>query len=199
MQKAIVGTISVWCFLLLGTIGTATADEPKLIVGVINNGVAPDRILCNAMAAAQRIFDQGGIATEWVDRSSRPDRPVMLNLRIYPGRVRYRPDPKAFGAALLAPAEAPSDLADIYYGRIEDQGFTAAGVALLLAHVMAHEVGHLLLGREHSAIGLMRAQWSFRDMLLIRKDRLRFSQADVARLQVAVKTRSNALDVVALR
>ena len=34
----------------------------------------------------------------------------------------------------------------------------------MLAHVMAHEVGHLLLPHGHSATGLMRANWDAADL-----------------------------------
>jgi hypothetical protein len=75
-----------------------------------------------------------------------------------------------------------------FYRRIADLAeHNGADVARLLGHVIAHEIGHLLLPCDsHSARGLMRAEWDcaqFEDMV---KGLLAFApeQADLIRTRV---------------
>jgi hypothetical protein len=45
----------------------------------------------------------------------------------------------------------------------------------VLAHAMAHEIGHLLLPYGHAATGLMRAEWDAKDLRLAVHGRLNFT------------------------
>lgn len=63
----------------------------------------------------------------------------------------------------------------------------------LLGHVFAHELGHLLLGaNSHAGVGLMRAQWSSRELSAVNRGGLFFSAAESKRLQNAVLARWQA-------
>jgi hypothetical protein len=65
----------------------------------------------------------------------------------------------------------------------------------LLGHLMAHEVGHLLLPvQSHSPKGLMRAQWSRAELQLALEGRLRFTdeQARLIRSKVSGLTLTDA-------
>jgi hypothetical protein len=62
--------------------------------------------------------------------------------------------------------------------------------AQLLGLAMAHEFGHLLLGpKAHSAEGIMRANWSRRDMELGAKGQLRFTDQQVRHIRADVQSR----------
>ncbi len=96
--------------------------------------------------------------------------------------------PRVFGVAYLVTGTNQGRLATLYSDRIAG---AAARVNLepgtLMGRVLAHEVGHLLLGtREHSETGLMRADWS--DELLHRDaaDEWRFSMVEAAAMQNAL-------------
>jgi len=59
---------------------------------------------------------------------------------------------------------ATGDMASVFYGRVEDfasdADFNGNEMPLILGDVMAHELGHLLLGtNSHSPAGIMRANW----------------------------------------
>jgi len=94
---------------------------------------------------------------------------------------------------LLSPGDS-SNLADVYYSLVEDRAFTNGAVSLLLAHVMAHEVGHLLLGPKHSNRGIMCGWWSPNELTLIQTRRLGFSVTEAQRLQAAVVARLTRVD-----
>ncbi len=66
------------------------------------------------------------------------------------------------------------------------RGASGVDAAILLAHAMAHEIGHLLLPDGHSASGLMRADWSADDLHDAVRGELNFTpeQADVIRARL---------------
>jgi hypothetical protein len=94
--------------------------------------------------------------------------------------------PEAYGMAYLVRATDRGWLATVFSDRI---GSAASRVRVdagtLLGLVMAHEVGHLLLGSDyHSQRGVMRADWQ--DGLLNHmSDEYRFSTLEAARMRQA--------------
>jgi hypothetical protein len=62
---------------------------------------------------------------------------------------------------------------------------------IVLAHAMAHEVGHLLLLYGHSAAGLMRADWDGEDLRLAVRGQLKFTAEQAA----AIRARLSNLPV----
>jgi hypothetical protein len=64
---------------------------------------------------------------------------------------------------------------------------------LILGLIVAHEFGHLLLGKSHSISGIMQAQWNYHDWELAHKRWLLFlpQQATVMRKQL--RTRGETL------
>lgn len=183
--------VQLLCLLTLG-IATLRAAEPTLVVGVCNIAHIPEKVLNPALVEARRIFDEAGVATEWIDRYALPGASVMLNMRVLPGESRNRQAPDAFGSAWLTRPAELSNLADVSYGRVEEKAWPYPNTANLLAHVMAHEVGHLLLGAKHSDTGIMSGQWSAVECTLAQFWRLKFSKAEAARLRAAAKERVKA-------
>jgi len=64
--------------------------------------------------------------------------------------------------------------------------------AVVLGHALAHEVGHLLLGKDsHSPNGVMRALWTEKELLNASAARLLFlpQQAAVIRTEVMARTK----------
>jgi len=53
---------------------------------------------------------------------------------------------------------------------------------------IAHELGHLLLGADHSGQGIMKAEWSVQDLELAKGDKLRFLPTETSALQRAVRS-----------
>jgi len=92
--------------------------------------------------------------------------------------------PEAFGVTYVVRATDRGWLATVFSDRI-DQAASRVGVerGTLLGRVMAHEVGHLLLGTHyHGEAGLMLAEWP--DGMLARKGaEWRFSIFEVARMR----------------
>jgi hypothetical protein len=57
----------------------------------------------------------------------------------------------------------------------------------MLAYVMAHEVGHLLLPAGHSAAGLMGSEWNPRNLSLAVHGRLHFTAEEAGLMQAGVR------------
>lgn len=91
---------------------------------------------------------------------------------------------KCMGYAVLAGEF--STIASVFYHRavdLEDENL--AGRAEILGAMLAHEIGHLLLGRpSHSNTGIMRGVWSDQDLKNIVRGRMWFTARD-AKLLVA--------------
>jgi len=70
------------------------------------------------------------------------------------------------------------------------QSGVAGPVTQVLGLVIAHELGHLLLGTGHSASGIMRARWGLNDWVLARQDKLSFLPRQAADLRKELRNRS---------
>jgi hypothetical protein len=61
---------------------------------------------------------------------------------------------------------------------------------VLLGHLMAHEMGHLLLGAgSHSVSGLMRAHWQQHELELVRQRTLAFTSGQVESIRAQAQER----------
>lgn len=73
---------------------------------------------------------------------------------------------------------------------LEKRGF--GQLPEILAHVIAHEIGHLLLGRGHAVSGIMRARWTRRDWELVGQRRFNFTPEQARLLKIEVSSRMNS-------
>ncbi len=60
----------------------------------------------------------------------------------------------------------------------------------LLGYVMAHEIGHLLLGIHHSNGGIMTECWTLRQIGMMRRRMLLFDKSECTAIREALKTRA---------
>jgi hypothetical protein len=82
-------------------------------------------------------------------------------------------------------------VAYVFYDQSEQ--FTPLFRARFLGHVMAHEMGHLLLPQySHSARGLMRAQWSREDLELAQYGRLGFTPEQTRLIRLKITNMSSS-------
>ena len=102
----------------------------------------------------------------------------------------------AFGTTLVGADGHPTPFVYVLYGRIEEKLSTAPcpGAvprdAVLLGHVLAHEIGHVLLGSAHSRLGLMSANWDQRGYTKMACGELEFSDDEAQRLKAEAGARN---------
>ena len=163
---------------LIGLLNAPTADsgEPtELALLVISNPHIPQTVRVRAQRVAARIYRDIGVRLVWVAQGQ-PDVPYRFVLKISPAAL-----PSVSQAALgLA---LGGTFAYAFYGRIQE--FTDANhidLEVVLGHVIAHEIGHLLLPQHyHSKTGLMSSSWTPEQAYGAGQRDLKFS-ADESRL-----------------
>ena len=134
-----------------------------------------------AQNLARQILSQAGIALDWCKRER--------TCSDWQGRLRLHLLPRApESLRLAAMAEAfvfEGRTIRIYWNRLNDRRGSLAP-AQLLAHVIVHEVMHLLQGcNRHSDSGIMKASWTEEDYSRMRRGQLTFAVEDLELLQHA--------------
>jgi hypothetical protein len=140
--------------------------------------------LSQAEQEATRIFRQAGIETVWVQckpspsptdpRCEFPPGSKLLAMRIVPKALNAADS--IFGMAFLS-QEGHGAYGDVFYESVETLHQQCnASVPRVLGHVMAHELGHLLLGSNaHTEIGIMRPHWFSEQLRAVERGALFFS------------------------
>ena len=188
--------------VLLMVTTTVHADrrpQAALTVRLYNTaGIPTDRLLAARQSAAAILEDAGvavtfrhcgraapGEPADGCDQSLKPSEVVVRIINA----PAFNPslDPEAYGVTYVVEQTNRGWLATVFADRTAR---AAARVRIepgvLLGRVIAHEVGHLLLGVSyHGRAGLMRAEWP--DASLNRTgDAWRFSLGETARIYLAL-------------
>lgn len=156
-------------------------SEQALTIRLYDRADVPSRTLDRAMQDASRILATAGVDAVWQRGAAGAREAHTIDLSrpaawksaanggrgyIVLGILRGVPAgyyPRALGYAL--PDAQIGVNATIFYGRIERLNEPGAiDLSTVLGHVMAHEIGHVLLGStEHCRIGIMKGSWSKAD------------------------------------
>jgi hypothetical protein len=162
----------------------AVAAEADLTVGVrvYNYAQVPSGVLVHAEREASRILSAAGVNTTWLDclnpRSEAQAGSTLGKLALETNKKCDEPERGAVVLLRIVPYTAPAsavpdtmfgfatgrDMASVFYERVKDLAWGADKdgneIPLILGNVIAHEVGHLLLGtNSHSPAGIMCANW----------------------------------------
>ena len=158
-------------------------QQPSVEIYVYNQARVSAGILSQAEKEATRIFRISGFRTRWVDCSTAEVIGTECNglpqagdvvLQIVHETRKLKGD--VFGAAFLG-QDGTGQYTNVFYDRVNELNRDCkVPLADLLGHVMAHEVGHLLLGlNSHSMSGIMRGYWDSEELKAIECGRLLFS------------------------
>ena len=162
-------------------------------------------VLAKAQSEATRIFRRTGIETSWIacavpgrEVESSPlckTQPTATDLfvRILPRKMakKMMKHHSEFGIAATAPGDGFGSRVSIFYHRADELAErTHASRALLLGHLMAHEIGHLLLGsNSHSRSGIMHVPWNPSQMERASVGTLLFTKREGKRMRSQVGRR----------
>lgn len=162
-------------FVFLSINAACWAADSTIVVRVYSEVALSNKVLSLAEGEGARIFQQAKVATVWVNCGSSftatdsrchdtPDRKHLV-LRIVPKALSAADS--IFGMAFLVGGGGV--YGDVFFDSIEalhrDCG---ASIARVLGHVMAHEVGHLLLGsNSHSSVGIMCPSWHSEQLRMV--------------------------------
>jgi hypothetical protein len=170
---------------MVGVAAEPRQPQQKVTVYLRDNGVVPPGVEAQALELANQMFATIGIRLDW--RIGEPPRtqsgqPIFIELTT-PTPTNLLPD--ALAHAL--PYEGVH--IRVFYDRISK---AVPGVrAMLLAHVLVHEITHILEGVDrHSDSGVMKAVWTAEDYSQMRTGTLPFTPQDVQLIHLGLIRRS---------
>jgi hypothetical protein len=192
----------------------AVAQEADITVQVHDYVGVDAGVLDEAIEHAATVYDSAGFDTEWVRVPVKADPPADCEAcRKRPGRttviMRIVPDEMIANFAnsrhhigfSLIPADGGFGyIGGVYFERVEEMAHRLSRKrALILGHVLAHEVGHLLLGaHSHSRDGIMCYPLTTEKVDRASQGQLRFLPKQVKRIASAVEKRAAAEQEVLL-
>ncbi|HXH50441.1 MAG TPA: hypothetical protein VNM47_13950 [Terriglobia bacterium] len=191
-------------------------SQPVISVGVYNYAGLGRLQLQVAEHQVAALFAKAGVRIAWLEYSSKhlpassgepaPDFSVrILNVsRIL--RARRISGTDALGQSIMAPAgtqwTVPGRIANVFYDRVEHvSSLWGLFRGEVMGNAIAHELGHLLLGPQHSHRGIMKADWTPQDLALSSRGQLRFSAKQAVELRRAARSlhKNLSLSVTAQR
>lgn len=175
--------------------------NPELSISVYNDAGVPGNALTRAEQRATDIFSRVGIGIVWLNCTdggsspcSLPAKPTYLALRLIP--MTRRPTSDAAGVAYLG-SDGSGRYADVFWRQVQDLGVSSnVDAGLILGSVMAHELGHLLLGSNaHAVNGIMQARWQNWELRRINMGSLGFLPNQGRRIRTRVSQQSDRSDL----
>ena len=168
--------------------GRGAHDAAGQAVTVCMKFVSDVPTLTRAEQAASKMFAEIGVEIEWSGSDDCHLRGgaivVTLSYAIDPSK-----QPGAY--AFSMPYEGTHIV--IFWDRIQHK-LPRSGASILLAHVLAHEITHILqIDTRHSETGVMKAAWSDGDLFQMVKRPLRFTEKDVQLIYLGMAARSTSL------
>lgn len=159
-----------------------SAPGPQIRVYLRENAAAvPLPVRARAQSLASDMFANIGISLKWRSGNPSPSENDSIAIHLTSGTPEsFRPGALAFAL----PYEGVH--IRIFWDRIALFHFATQ----VLAHVMVHEITHILQGiAEHSDEGIMKAQWTRGDLIAMAVAPLRFTPADVDRIYSGMENR----------
>lgn len=160
-----------------------TKAAGKILVCVNTSNYAAAAALNRAKTITARMFLTAGVSLEWHSfaaaacQGSPRDRTVKLDIS-----TDTPPGEHVGALAYALPYEGAHII--VLFDRIQRSAAGPATLATMLAHVMTHEITHLLQGiSRHSASGVMKAHWDAKDFADMGRAPLPFAPEDIDLIQ----------------
>ena len=163
-----------------------TANTPaagKILVCVNSSNYAAASALNLAKTITSRMFLTAGVSLKWHSfataacQGSHQDQTVTLDIS-----TETRPSEHVGAMAYALPYEGAHIV--VLFDRIQRSASGPTLLSTMLAHVMTHEITHLLEGiSRHSASGVMKAHWDAKDFADMGRAPLPFAPEDIDLIQ----------------
>lgn len=183
------------CGAALGA-GEAGPASVRVIIRLVDEANIPQWTLMRATAEVSRIFATVGVRVRWTDRKpyvgpsveqsgcASPER--LITVRV----IAEAPDDVLPTAQAVANTGA--DAITVFYDHVR---LTVASNQRMsgpfLGHVLAHEVAHVLqVVAQHADSGIMKAQFTTKDLHDMEEGKLRFTDLDIRLIRAGLASRS---------
>lgn len=162
--------------VIVSSVCCAADRKPDVVVYFHSGSLGPE-IVGIAEQEASRMFAGVGVSIIWRLGVPKPHDDAEVVEAVLEARA-----PAGFMAGALASATLGVDSGtriQIFYDRVQASA-SPEGVPAILAHVLVHEITHILEGvNRHSGYGIMKARWEQNDFWSMRKQ-LPFAPEDIA-------------------
>jgi hypothetical protein len=191
--------------VLASSLGAAEPDA-KVTVFVYNYAVVSSDVLALTEAEASRIFQQAAIEIEWLDcplaaqdadqyRACQvPPSPTRLGLRILSQAMsdRLRQAGDSFGFAMIPEDGTFAMVANVFsYDAEKLANRRGMRHGVILGHLAAHELGHLLLGAgSHAPYGIMHVPWRLKELETIAQGLMVFTLEEAEAMRSNIRARA---------
>ena len=192
--------------LLLAILSAGTLSAGETInVSVCNLGNLPESVVAGAKAETEVVFWSAEIRIEW-KRCDEFQASGTAGVPWFIVRLRNDKPPKsagnssldAMGKAYLEKENGAGYLADAYFQAVQELAEQyQTDPDELLGCVIAHELGHLLLGPGHVPGGVMQAHWSGHELDALRQRRLKFNPVQREHIQKELGTKAQTQETAA--
>jgi predicted metalloprotease len=197
-MRALNATSAVFGLVLTGTIARSQEARQPVDVNIHVEGasVVPKAMYRAAKDTVSSIFARTGVRIAWFEGKRSAAEAYRGPVAVQVCFVRQSVNQASSGPFAYAfPFAGETEVITILYDRIRLAAGGWAREQHLLAHVLAHEIGHVLQGSNgHSATGVMKAHWDVHDYDAMQRNPLEFTPGDVnmirrglARLEAAAR------------
>jgi hypothetical protein len=192
---------------------STTSLSSEISISVHDYADVPTPLLAAAEDQAREIFRRTGLETVWLNCSPKLEREKLepgscyfsdtthLTLKISPHAMNAKVRDRIEVLGTAYPDEKGAGyFAYVFYDRIQELAQRRRLGHALLADVMAHEIGHLLLGStSHSPSGIMCGHWNYEQLRNVSEGALAFvpAQSRIMRDRLRVR-QSERMDLTAL-
>ncbi len=170
------------------------SNVPTVAVVIRGDTNSADFNLCWAKAMASRIFAQANVRVSWQVNSSNASvrqSPIVVSLTAHSGGVASS---NAFGYAQVFEGVH----INIFLDRVVRASREPSLASALLAHVMVHEITHMLERTDgHSREGIMKAGWTHKEIERMLVKPLTFTQGDIDLIHLGLSSASSDKRVLA--
>jgi len=174
-----------WMVVAIGVMVVKTADAGApshhltIDLQMRNEARVPAHVLEQSQDEVARIFADAGLAVRWTGTA--PQFTVHIVSQVLGYARALSP---VMGVALR---RANGSQARVFFRQVQDFARTChVDWSTMLAYVIAHEIGHLLLpGDAHSPTGVMQAGWDKALVHDVARGSLTFTEAQAARIRAS--------------
>jgi hypothetical protein len=192
-----------WIGVLAAGLDRAGAAESAAVqVRLYDYAQVSSATLDKAKTKASAILKQAGLRIAWAECTlntanaldpacERPITPLHLQVRILDTAMAKRAGTSRHSLGYAVISGGFDSIAAVFFHRAVDlEAGNPACRPSILGAMLAHEIGHLLLGEvKHSRTSLMRASWDDKDLKAANQGRLLFTPEQSQRMLLMVSKR----------
>jgi hypothetical protein len=170
------GMRHIWIAALL----VAPSQAADVVVFLNGDAIVPNPVSYPARSEVTRIFAGMGVGLVWQSEGAKVSSPSANCFAIHARFTTGVPQRSHPGALAYAEPFNGIPVITVMYDRLLLMGVGRPRLApALLAHVLAHEIGHILLGTDsHAKAGIMKARWTSGDYDEMERKPMLFERSD---------------------